>query len=57
VRANAGRHDSVGTGQKTVGDRSETMGTAVGKGAWQSGRLCSVLDRLLGGGGPRAGLD
>jgi hypothetical protein len=57
VRANAGRHDSVGTGRKTVGDRSETMGTAVGKGAWQSGRLCSVLDRLLGGGGPRAGLD
>jgi hypothetical protein len=54
---NAGRHESVGLGLETAGDQSETMGVAVGKAARQSGHTCGVLDRLLGGGGPRAGLD
>jgi hypothetical protein len=33
VRVNAGRHDSVGAGRETTGDRLETMGAAVGKAA------------------------
>jgi hypothetical protein len=33
VRINAGRHDSMGAGRETVGNRSETMGAAVGKAA------------------------
>jgi hypothetical protein len=33
VRINAGRHDSMGAGRETVGNRSETMGAVVGKAA------------------------
>jgi hypothetical protein len=57
VRVNAGRHESVGAGRETAGDRSETMGAAVGKAAQRFGRTCSALDRLPGGGGPRVSLD